>query len=897
MKYSTNVVLGAIALLFFLWGCNPAKNTTINRFYHSTTAQYNGYFNANLLLDQALLSYRKNVKEDYYSQIPLELYPGEEEVKNMYADIDTAIVKCTKVISDHSMPGSSKPSTKKEENNSFIDENWTTIGIASYIRRDYSAAMKNFLFIKKFYKNDPSNYIGELWMAKTNIALKKYTEAGFNLETLQNALDAEKEAAKKKDVKSFFKKITFNKRKRKKNKKLAELEAVAKFPKKILFDYYITRAELSLIKGEKDKGIENLELALKETRKKPKKARIYYILGQLYQGMGNIEEAKNNYSKVLKNNAPFPMEFSARMKRAFLSADAKLEKELNKMLRDAKNAEFKDQIYYALAQISLQNGDEPKVFERLTASAFYSTSNNRQKAMSYEQMGDLKFKKRDYIPAQKYYDSCATVMPDTYPNYEGIKNKATKLRDLVLAVEIANFEDSVQRISAMDEDDRLAYLDKVSKQLKDREAERKKMEAEKLAALQKNDNAFNQNQSGNKWYFRNAKTRADGFNEFKKLWGTRENEDNWRRSEKIPVANFDNPDLDSAAVDSLLLTADIPEPKDPFSQETLLADIPFGDSALNASKERMVKALYTAGLIYKDQLKEDQLATTQFQKVVDTDYETDYKLMSAYQLYKINETANPTQAEIHKNYILNYYPNSDYANYLRDPNYFINKKELDARSEREYVEALNRYQNGLYYPALSRAESVLTNEPTNELRSKYLLLKAMCQGKLNEDKNTLIPTLNQVVTEFPGSPEAVRAQEMLGIIKNGYSKNEVVDFSSKSIYSYDDKARLYVLVFLEKDENSSLAKTKVVDFNKEFFSRDRLKVSSKIYGDDQSIVFVDDFETEMEASKYVRIFKSTRKHLLDLQNAKLVIISQDNLKILFQTLKLQEYDDFYDEYY
>jgi tetratricopeptide (TPR) repeat protein len=897
MKYSTNVVLGAIALLFFLWGCNPAKNTTINRFYHSTTAQYNGYFNANLLLDQALLSYRKNVKEDFYSQIPLELYPSEEEVKNMYADIDTAIVKCTKVITEHSMPGSAKPSTKKEENNSFIDENWTTIGIASYIRRDYSAAMKNFLFIKKFYKNDPSNYIGELWMAKTNIALKKYTEAGFNLETLQNALEAEKEAAKKKDAKSFFKKITFNKRKRKKNKKLAELEAVAKFPKKILFDYYLTRAELSLIKGEKDKGIDNLELALKETRKKPKKARIYFILGQLYQEMGNIEEAKTNYSKVLKNNAPFPMEFSARMKRAFLGADAKLEKELNKMLRDAKNAEFKDQIYYALAQISLQNGDEPKVFEQLTASAFYSTSNNRQKAMSYEQMGDLKFKKRDYIPAQKYYDSCSLVMPEKYPNYEGIKNKATKLRDLVLAVETANFEDSVQRISAMDEDDRLAYLDKVSKQLKEREAERKKKEAEKLAALQKNDNAFNQNQSGNKWYFRNAKTRTDGFNEFKKQWGTRENEDNWRRSEKIPIANFDNPDLDSATVDSLILAAEITQPKDPFSQETLLADIPFGDSALNASKERMVKALYAAGLIYKDQLKEDQLASKQFQKVVDTDYETDYKLMSAYQLYKINETANPTQAEIHKNYILNYYPNSDYANYLRDPNYFINKKDLDARSEREYVEALNRYHNGLYYPALSRAESVLTDEPTNELRSKYLLLKAMCQGKLNEDKKTLIPTLNQIVIEFPGSPEANRAQEMLGIIKNGYSKNEAVDFASKSIYSYDDKARLYVLVFLEKEENSSLAKTKVADFNKEFFSRDRLKVSSKIYGDDQSIVFIDDFETELEASKYVRIFKSTRKHLLDLQKAKLVIISQDNLKILFQTQKLQEYDDFYDEYY
>jgi|TARA_R110000737_G_scaffold61221_1_gene88266 tetratricopeptide (TPR) repeat protein len=891
MKYIFSVGLGAIALLFFLWGCNPAKNTAINRFYHSTTAQYNGHFNANLLLDQAITGYRKNLKEDYYSQIPLELYPNEEDVKNLYPAIDTAIVKCTKVISDHSMPGAARPSAKKEENNSFIDENWTTIGKASYMRRDYNAAMKNFMFIKKFYSNDPSNYIGELWMAKTNIALKKYTEAGFNLDILEKALEAEAERGKKKNgIKKFLAKMKQSKRKRKKAKE----EEVAKFPKKILFDYYKTRAELALIKEDKDLAIENLEKSLKETRKKPEKARVYFILGQLHQGMGNTMKAKENYSKVLKNNAPFEMEFSARMKRAFLGADAKLVKELKKMLRDAKNAEFKDQIYYALAQIDVQKGDEPAAFKNLTSSAFYSTSNNRQKAMSYEQMGDMKFVKRDYVPAQKYYDSCATVMPDTYPNFEAIKNKASKLRDLVKAVEIATFEDSVQRIANMDESDRFSYLEKVSQQLKDREAERKKKEAEKLLALQKNENAFNQNQSGNKWYFRNAKTRAEGLNEFKKQWGTRENEDDWRRADKIVFVEFS--DNDSIIGDSASVAPEIAK-TDPYSQETLMSDIPLTDSAMDASKGRLVKALYTVGLIYKDQLKEPELATTQFLDVLDVVYETDYKLMSAFQLYKMNETSNPTEAAIHKNYILNYFPNSDYANYLRDPDYFIKKKELDARAEKDYVRALDRYRSGLYYPALSAAEAVLRDEPTNDFRPKYLLLKAMCQGKLNEDKKTLLPTLTQLTKEFPTTDEAAKAQQMIDIINNGYSKNEIVDFSSKSIYTYDDKARLYVLIFLDSNSNPGLDKTRIVDFHREYFSRDKLKVTSKIYSDNQSIALVDDFDTEMKALNYLRVYKSTRKHLLDLQNAKTLIISQENLKILFQTQKLQEYENFYEDYY
>jgi hypothetical protein len=77
-----------------LFACNPANNTLINRTYHSTTAQYNGYFNANELLNEAITGYRKNKKEDYYSLLPIELYPDEIDVEGMYPAIDTAISKC-----------------------------------------------------------------------------------------------------------------------------------------------------------------------------------------------------------------------------------------------------------------------------------------------------------------------------------------------------------------------------------------------------------------------------------------------------------------------------------------------------------------------------------------------------------------------------------------------------------------------------------------------------------------------------------------------------------------------------------------------------------------------------------------------------------------------------------
>jgi len=107
----------------------------------------------------------------------------------------------------------------------------------------------------------------------------------------------------------------------------------------------------------------------------------------------------------------------------------------------------------------------------------------------------------------------------------------------------------------------------------------------------------------------------------------------------------------------------------------------------------------------------------------------------------------------------------------------------------------------------------------------------------------------------------------------------------------------WILIFLDKGVSSNGEKTKVSDFNREFFSRSHLKTSSKIYGDDQSAIMVEEFENADKALEYIRDFKNTRKHLLDLQKAKIVLITRDNLKILFETRKLDEYEDFVLEKY
>lgn len=878
MKNSIKHISFIIALFVLVLSCSTENNTLINRSYHSLNARYNGNFNANELLNQALIDYQNNLKEDYYKIIPIEVLPNEDEVKNMYSPIDTAIAKCTKVIQKHAMPSNDKPKTA--EYNTWIDENWITIGKADYYRRDYEGAMKKFQFVKKFYENDPSIFISELWMAKINIATGRLSDANFNIANLDKALKAEEEKAKSESEEKSKKKGI------KKAKK-------AKFPPKIRFDFEITKANYALIKKEKTEAIQLLEGSLEFAKKQKDKARVHFILGQLYEEQGQRALASEHFGKVLKYNVKYEMAFNARLKRAFLGNSAKLQKDLIRMLRDAKNAEYKDQIYYALAEIEIQKSNIAQAKEYLTKSGFYSTTNVRQKGMSYEKLGDLSFKERDYVQAQKYYKQCADVIKDDYPNADGIRNKAEKLASLVIAVETASYEDSVQKVAKMPESEREDFVKFVIKKTKDDEEKRKKLEAEKLRELQQNQSVAANNGNGSKWYFTNSKARTEGFEEFKKIWGTRENEDDWRRSDKIVMAI----NITISPEGDTLEALEPAEIKDTLTVEFLTSKLPLSDSAMLASVERSFKSHYDAGLIYKDQLYETNMAIKEFNTILALNTKNNYDLLSAFQLYRIFEKTDENKTREQKEYILNHFPNSDYANFLRDPDFFIKKKEMDALAEKEYLSILDRYNRKLYYPVLAKADIVIENEKDNIYRSKYFLLKAMCMGQTTDNKQELIPVLERLIAEYPKTSEATRGEEMLKIIKTGFSINEVIDNNKPKLYNYNDQVKQWVIVFVGKDETSSASKTKISDFNREFYSRDKLKISSKIYGDDESIVLIQEFDTDLKAKDYVRVFKNTRKHLFELQKAKIMVITQENMRVLFETKKLQEYEDFYIEHY
>ena len=876
MKFYTRTYFLFLSLIF-LGACSTESNTFVNRTYHSTTARFNGHFNAQELLRVSLKTYYSSRKDDFYAILPINPLPSETEAKGMLPAIDTAVSKCTKVILNHSMPSAEDMFNKQAEYNTWIDENWLTVGQAFFYRRDYDRALSNFQFVKRFFVKDPSTYAAELWIAKIFIEQRKFADAKLILDGLNEVAQVQK----KKTVKDY---IPFVKKKEKSEAPIMNTS--------LQFDIHKTYADLAVKRKDYEEAINGLVLAIDKCKNGKEKARLNFILAQLYQQANQLPDAEKCFSKAMKASAPFDISFNARLNRAVVGGGEKLAKDLKRMLKDAKNAGFKDQIYYAMAMVELNRKEQAKAKSYLTESAFYSTTNKRQKAMSYEKLGDLSFQTKDYVSAQKYYDSCSRFITEDYPNGDLIKNKAAKLADLVHAIETANFEDSVQRIAKMSEDDREDFLKETLKQLKREQQRRKEQEAAKLLALQQNQTTIGTVNNANKFIFNNPKLKEDGYNEFRKLWGQRDNEDDWRRSEKMIL---NDPSLSTTNQDSSAITAQNQAPKDSLSIDVLRKNIPLTDSSFALSEQRLLEARYTAGILYKEVLGEMGLAAGQFQAILDMFKKNPTDLSAAFQLYKLNE--GTAEADTYKNYILKNYPLSDAANFFRDPDFYAKQRESALKDQQQYIKLLEKYNQESYTQVLSETQVVVDNDLSNAFRAEYMLLNALAFGQLNENKKDLIPRLNRIVDEKPSSEQATRAKEMLAIIKNGYSTYTSANFEKKSIFTDIPNVSQFVIVLLDEDEDIEEARNAISDFSSKAFKLAKVKVTQKMTLSEKEFVLVQEFQSAKIAGEYINAYKAGFEYLDDFQNNKIYIINQENLKKLIETSKFEDYKTFYFDNY
>ena len=200
------------------------------------------------------------------------------------------------------------------------------------------------------------------------------------------------------------------------------------------------------------------------------------------------------------------------------------------MLKDKKNEEFLDQIYYAKGEMYMGMKDLKKACEAFKKSAAVSRNNPAQKARSCIRLAGIQYDKfQNYDMAQTYYDTAMGIIKSDYPHYSNIKSRYDLLSSLVSYTRVIERNDSLIAVANMPEADKLKLInDKIETLKKEEEAAKERELLEQIA----NDNKAQSNTLKGDWYFYNSNTVQKGKDSFRQKWGMRALEDYWFLSKK-----------------------------------------------------------------------------------------------------------------------------------------------------------------------------------------------------------------------------------------------------------------------------------------------------------------------------------------------------------------------------
>ena len=240
-------------------------------------------------------------------------------------------------------------------------------------------------------------------------------------------------------------------------------------------------------------------------------------------------------------------------------------------------------------------------------------------------------------------------------------------------------------------------------------------------------------------------------------------------------------------------SAEIEETNDKLSRDFYLQKIPLNDELLAASDDRIIEAIYGAGIIYKEKLENNKEAILSFEDLVGRYEFSKYQLPSYYRLYRLYlEQGNDEKANYYKNK-LSKYPESEYWKIINDPNYKQAAEKQRIADKDKYERTFSLYRQGYYSGALKTANDVIANEPENFYLAKYYLLKALSlsgSGNLTEVEAILL----LVIEKFPGSDEAVEAAGYLDLVKSANGTEDEGPFTFNS-----QEKHYFFVAFLKRE--------------------------------------------------------------------------------------------------
>ncbi|MBN1144374.1 MAG: tetratricopeptide repeat protein [Bacteroidales bacterium] len=883
MKKAFCHIAGSL-LLVLLWGCSAQKNTGLSRAYHNLTAKYNVLFNGQESYEKGLEKIEKEFTDDFSEILPIFTYSGKDAAAIASADMDRTIKKCSKLITLHSITAKPKVKDKKnlseeqraffskKEYNAFVDDAWLLMGKAHFYKLEYDLASEAFKKVINDFKNDPNVFNAQLWLARLSIQTGQYINASELLAMLLNH------------------------------------EA---FPKKLLPELYPTYADYCFKQKDYAKTISFLEKATTVEKRKRTRTRYLYILAQLYEKTGDLKRASECYQQVIQMNPVYDMAFNAHINMALayekgFGKGQDIENELNKMLHDDKNLDYQDQIYYALGNLAIKEGNEEKALEYYTRSVDANKGNEQQLARSYITIANLYYARPDYPSAQAYYDSAVSNIDADYPGYNTLFTKSKSLTRLVTEINAVKLADSVLLLAKLPADE---LNNRITALI---EAERKKEEEARIKAQEQQldqqfgDETARRSLSDQKsigtaaqWYFYNDAAKNLGYREFKLRWGNRKLEDHWQRASKAminyaPVSQDDEENdatASSASADAFSKT----------SRDYYLSGIPTTDSAVNATHQRAELGLYNMGIIYKDELKDYEKAAESFKELIKRYPASTYLLASYYNLYAMaRDQNNQALLELYKNNIIRQFPESMYARVLTNPEYFkeLEKEELAVRQY--YEKTYSFYLEGNSGEVIARSDYAKKTYPEHVLIPRFDYLGILAQAR-TLDRNSFRQKLTDIATQYPGTDIASDAGNLISYMDKEHPElKEAEEFKiSQKLYQPSPDTTHHFAFVLDKKINTNQLVFNIINFNLDAFDKLNLIVEIVDLNKTQSLIAVKSFTDREQVMQYLSTINKSEEIYKDMPGIQLIpfAISLPNLKTLLDDKSADRYLKFFKEHY
>ena len=910
------ILIAVVALVALLASCSTEKNTSRSRWWHSFNARYNTYYNGSVAYIDASLEKENGNKDNFTEMIPMYTVGNKKSRELGKANYDKAIEKCEKAIKLHSItkrPEWTKSRRKTErdiewlsrkEYNPFLWKAWMLMGRSQFYQGAFDEAASTFSYMCRLYATQPAIYgRARAWLAKS------YIEQDW-------LYDAE-------DVIRNMQRDSIHWRAQK--------------------EWDFTYADYYIHTGDYDKAIPYLKKSIDHEMRKKQKARLCFLLGQLYAATGKNAEAYKAFKSVVRKNPPYELEFNARIAMTEVMGASQAKKMVGKLKRMAasdKNKDYLDQVYYAIGNIYLAQKDTMNAISNYEKGNKKATRSGIEKGVLLLKLGDLYWQQEKFSDAQRCYGEAIGLLDKDRKDYEQLSARSKVLDELVPYTDAIHLQDSLQALAKMSEKDRNAAIDRVIAELKRQEKEQKRLEDEKNAqqTMQRNGAMGNRNntnrnntaqtQQNNRqnavWYFYNAMAVQQGKQAFEKLWGKRENTDNWQRVNKTVVGNL-NGDADielteeqkdsiakaELAQDSLEQLKDSAQ-NDPHKREYYLAQIPFTEDQVATSNLTIMDGLYNSGVIFKDKLDNLDLSKKQFTRL-ETQYpDFEQKADMYYHLFLLySRLGQHDVAAVYVEKLKAEYPDNQWTILLTDP-YFKENAQFGVHIEDSlYAATYEAFKADRLSEAKANAQISATRFPLGENRDKFLFIGGL--AKLNDgDSKGCVDDMKAVVEKFPQSKLA----EMAGMIVNGVNAGKplhgarfdlgdvwtrrtavLADSDSINAKTFDAERNtefVFMLAYVPDsvDENKLLYQMAKVNFTHYVVRNFDLAIED---ANGLRRMVVRGFRNYDEALQYARGLSEQAGLQQLLSGCKAIVISDKNLPLLGTNFSYADYQDFYDK--